>query len=196
MEIKKNGVLFRVAYGNRQCDRRPEHVGLWTFAARFLWMLSVYWPVVGVLTLITLYTALVGSIVLGCAVFLVLVIPGFLFCRKPMLFRQEYGTFDFCPYEKWPTILGRRVYPFWVLVILASATYPERAKSLMTGLLSILTDWTIFSKGFWITEVSVLLLFGLFALVRCSDEIGMIRNAKTFLLARKQKYCPTVKVVE
>ena len=196
MELKKKGVLFMVAYGNRDVEKRPQCVGLWVFAVRFSWMLLVYWPVVGILTLLTLFLLLMSASLLGGVFFLILIILGFLFCHKPMLFRRGYGTFDFHPYGRWPTISGRRIYPFWVIVVLFSATYPERAKNAAICFFSVLADWTIFSKGFWIMEASVLLLLGLFALMRCSDEIGAIRNIKAFLLAHKQKYCPTLRVVE
>ena len=173
MKIKRNGMLYKIAYGHMKICQRPNEFGICALTWRILFMTLIGWPCLGA------FWGLVGAmavfIVIVCAVSLYSL--GFFFAMD--LSDEPNRIFE--PYEKWPQIKGFRIYPiYFVIACWLIMDFHAITKEV--------ANFTIYSNVFRI-------IVGIIVFVAMAVKIKGLMEKSAPCQTLKQKFCPTVKVV-
>lgn len=177
MKLKKNSRIANIAYGlGPKC---PEHTNLCKLFWWTLFMLFMGWPVS--LLLIAVALSVAYSI-------------GFFMASKPTIGMKSESEKAFVPIEKWPKIMGHRVWPINVIglcaVVYVAWQYVPTAAMAVTGWLSINVSMAM------MIFAGALLSIALGYAIRKFFESELWESAKAYISAKKQKICPIVEFVD
>ena len=177
MKIKKNGWIDKIAYGlNAKC---PEHTNLCKLFWRTLFMLFIGWPLTLVLIAVALFVAYA---------------IGFFMASKPTIGMSMASEKAFVPIEKWPKIMGHRIWPINVIslcaIVCVAWQYVPAAAMAVTGWLSVNVSMAM------MIFVGALLIIALGYAIRKFFESELWELAKAYISAKKQKICPIVEFVD
>ena len=166
----KDGLLFKFNYA--YTNRKPEEIissRCWLF-----WRTVILSPLV--------WCVIILAFVLMFGLFFPVL---FLFGLRPSVFEGDDATRPYVPYKKWPTILGHRILPVVVMVMIA--TY----YLLYFGFSFIVFAFTRSQVYLFIGALIALLIYGIVKLSR--TEIGLL--FREHLTEKTRNWCPTVRFV-
>lgn len=182
MEINKNGLLYKIAYGWSP-SFSPSQTNLCRFFWRVVFSLLVVWPLYGIAILLV-----------------------FLFINMFFLIGFFFGCHPttkepFAPYRKWPTIKGYRILPVYLVLFAAIAYWHQALWN------ALVWTWTKPVTGVW--DAATLNINIGFAVVGSVVLIGLVsygiykfqdtdaaKLLKAYLKAKKEKMCPIVRFVD
>lgn len=187
MHLKKKGLVYNVAYGWKDDNKRPEKASLCRLFWAFLKGLFLAWP--GVLLMMTIFYGLTFTI-------------GGIFGKRPPIFKGEeekMGNEDvLVRYEHWPTIRGFRPLPIHLVIIYVAY---KLITTMVPGIIAAaghkavaLAKFSVSSSGliFWEIVLGVsILLWLVFRFPK--TEVG--RMVVGYAKAKKEKICPEVEFV-
>lgn len=186
MELKKKGIVFKVAYGWIDENKYPQRTTLCRLFWRFLFWLFIAWPIVWTVV------AIVATI---------MYVVGFFFAARPTFFKDDRNTCQpMCYYHKWPKIKERRIYPIWpVLAIILGSFFFLNAAELrkdLSGLGHGLVKFTILSPVFWKVALAFAVLVAAVWAWSAAAKSEPYMMFKAYLRAKKEKVCPIIKIVD
>jgi len=181
MEIKKKSFFIRTAYMLARDEDVPESTSLCELFWRFIFMFFISIP----------FICVIGVIVFGF-----LFIIGLPFAARPTILNGDDLGKMLAHYERWPKIMGHKVYPIWVIIIIFALINFSTTMEIIYGI----TKATILQGNFWIGVV--IIIASIVAFIATCGTISRINNSgileifKEFLKAKKQKICPIIEIVE
>lgn len=189
MEFKKNGVVHRFAYGGIAGDKESDRPVKTNICALFY--LCILQLVIGYPLSVLLWTI---HKLISCTI--CFSFSGYLDWRA---FRTGGRHFYF--YKKWPTILGHRIYPFWILICILGIIHIEK---IQYGVVVISMGISFLATRFWFEFILLIVCLGfifgiLFVLFRVYPEYERREIPKLiwgYILAKKQELCLTVRFVD
>lgn len=177
MEISKSGWVYKVAYSGLA----PASTNLCAFFWKFMVMLFLGWPLIGVFFVIYYLVITVGFV------------GGFFIAFRPAVFDEDdFKTRNLMiNYEKWPSVKGYRLLPiYFVVPALLTWFLPE----IWAFLILPPTMFAVSAIGLAIFSGVVLIWMAngglLKKLSRSSETYQLVKD---YLVARKQKVCPIVR---
>jgi len=194
MEFKKNGFLYKIAYGFNDNDNMPTKTNLCRFFWKTISMFFLGWPII--LILLSIFEVFV--------IFWVIPIC-FLFAKYPMgmiTYLVSNKGINLENFKTWPKIGGHRIYPLWIIpplfiIIIVMAKFQSFINSVSEiGYALTSRETIIFYARLGIVVGVVILLIGLcigFCALFHSETWKLIRG---YISAKKKKICPMVEFVE
>ncbi|HEX8974569.1 MAG TPA: hypothetical protein VF817_03730 [Patescibacteria group bacterium] len=187
MKIKKEGFVYKVAYGlSGGCPRKTNLCKLFW---RFLLMFFIGWPIVGIAYCAIHFIFYIFFPAIGYTL-------GFWIAHRPPVFKGDYKGDSLIPYDKWPTIKGWRVYPIYGVAVAFILFNPK--DTMMVGRSTIvgIAKHTVFSGFFWSWVAGVAVFVILLCMTKAVKKSETYKMFVEFAKAKKQKICPTVEIVE
>ncbi len=187
MELRKDGLLYKIAYFFHKEEEYPNKANTCRFFWRVIFM-SVTVPVFAIFVYIII-----------CCVFFI----GFFFAARPTVFKSDSKVEVMVLYKKWPTVYEHRIMPI-ILVCIAGAgwlsfTYSAEIMSNLFALSN--TAMTLFSRAFsesvflWTMGAVVTLTFFIYKM-RKFRGTGAHKLLKEYIRAKKERFCPIVHFVK
>jgi|GEM_PF-2892469 len=181
MEIKRDGILYGIAYGLPWCEKQPSEISL----CKLFWRIP-FCLVGWVFMIVIAVVALIGVSV-----------AGFFVAKRLPLFdeddeKKKVGDI-LVNFTRWPTLRGHRIYPIWVaLIVIAIWQYDYTLNTIGYYAVDVVVaHWLgiLLSLGIMVAFVFMVVLFGVVS------ETEAYKLTREYLKAVHEKVCPTVKVV-
>jgi hypothetical protein len=190
MEIKKSGLIFKLAYGN------PNHY-IHSFETNLCQIIRNIISNLFTNTILGILKA-IGYVLLfaieGIVFFL-----GFWFARRPAVFKGEERAFKTrltVGYKTWPTFKGWRIYPIWILIIfMVFINRVGIVLSIKSNAISA-AQHSILLPNFWFGLGVCVVLILIACMTKTASESETFVVFRAYLRAKKEKVCPMVKIVE